>query len=61
MKNKRGAELTIGTIIIIILAFWHAQTKGKRAPEFNLGPLRLTGAILIFIFTIGAIVTLGAI
>lgn len=53
-----GGVLSSIQTVILILTFWKARKKGWRQPEFNLGPMRVTGVLLIVVFLIGAIATL---
>ena len=53
-----GGVLTGIQSVIIIGSFWKARKSGARKPEFSLGPMRVTGAILILFFVVGAVLTL---
>lgn len=44
--------------IIIVSAFWKARMRGHRKPEFDLGSMRVVGAILILLYIFGSVLTL---
>lgn len=53
-----GGVLTGVQSLILIMSFWSARKSGWRKPEFSLGPMKVTGIILMFFFVFGAIMTL---
>lgn len=44
---------------IVVFSFWRARLHGTRKPEFTLGVMTTTGAIMLFVFFIGALLTIG--
>lgn len=53
-----GGVLTGIQTLLLVLIFWQARKKGWREPEFTLGPMRVMGALLLLVFTIGAVLTI---
>ena len=53
-----GGVLTGIQTIILILTYWKARHTGWREPEFTLGPMRVTGILLMLVFIIGAVITI---
>lgn len=53
-----GGVLSSIQTVILICTYWKARKKGWRQPEFNLGPMRVTGVLLIVVFIAGAIATI---
>lgn len=47
----------IASIASIIL-FWRARTRGNRTPEYQMGKLRIAGALMIVMYCVGIWVTL---
>ncbi len=45
---------------IVVFSFWRARIHGERKPEFTLGTMSVTGLLMIFVFIVGAILTLSA-
>jgi len=43
---------------LLILTFWRARKQGWRTPEFSLGPMKFTGALIIIMFLVGMVATL---
>lgn len=53
-----GGVLLGAQSMIIILTFWRAIKKGNRKPEFSFGKLYITGALLLTVYIVGALVTI---
>jgi tyrosine-specific transport protein len=53
-----GGVLTGFQTLLLVLTYWQARKKGWREPEFTLGPLRITGALLLIVFSLGAVLTI---
>ena len=47
--------------IVIVLTYWQARRTGWRTPEFSLGPMKVAGALIILIFALGLLFSLGAV